>query len=87
MPKPHSVSCVDDGTPSPRRLSGAEAVVIIVIITTAAVLVAVAGMAVPVMLQMLVGAGLVAVLVVGLVTGASARGLRAALRALLAAAT
>ncbi|MGW1890578.1 hypothetical protein ACWCP6_09995 [Streptomyces sp. NPDC002004] len=34
-------------------------------------------------LQLLVGAGLIAVLLVGLVTGTSARGLRAALRALL----
>lgn len=83
MPKSRSVSCVKDGSPSPRRLSGAEAVVIIVIITAAAVLVAVAGMTVPVMLQLLVGAGLIAVLVVGLVTGTPARGLRAALRALL----
>ena len=80
MSKSHSVSCVENGSPSPRRLSGAEAV----IITAAAVLVAVAGMTVPVMLQLLVGVGLIAVLVVGLATGASARGLRAALRALLA---
>lgn len=84
MPKSSSVSCVETGAPSPRRLNGAEAVVIIVIVAVAAVLVAVAGMSVPVMLQLLVGAGLTAVLVVGLVTGASARGLRAALRALLA---
>ncbi|MEU9274892.1 hypothetical protein [Streptomyces sp. NPDC048341] len=84
MPKSPSVSCVETGAPSPRRLSGAEAVVIIVIVAVAAILVAVAGMSVPVMLQLLVGAGLTAVLVVGLVTGASARGLRAALRALLA---
>lgn len=46
-------------------------------------LVALAKMSMPVVLQLLVGAGLIAVLLVGLVTGASARGLRAALRALL----
>ncbi|MET9562524.1 hypothetical protein [Streptomyces tauricus] len=84
MSKSHSVSCVENGSPSPRRLSGAEAVVIIVVITAAAVLVAVAGMTVPVMLQLLVSAGLIAVLVVGLITGAPARGLGAALRGLLA---
>ncbi|MFI2040892.1 hypothetical protein ACIOK4_42095 [Streptomyces bottropensis] len=84
MPKSRSASCVEDGSPSPRRLSGAEAVVIIVIITAAAVLVAVADMTVPVMLQLLVGAGLIAILVVGLATRTPARGLRAALRALLA---
>ncbi|WP_435216463.1 hypothetical protein [Streptomyces sp. bgisy034] len=84
MSKSPSVSCVETGTPSPRRLNGAEAIVIIVIVAVAAVLVAVTGMTVPVMLQLLVGAGLTAVLVVGLVTGAPARGLRAALRALLA---
>ncbi|MFD9196066.1 hypothetical protein ACFWCA_48660 [Streptomyces phaeochromogenes] len=72
-----------NGSPSPRRLTGAEAVVIIVIITAAAVLVAVAGMTVPVMLQLLVGAGLIAVLVIGLATKAPGRGLRAALRGLL----
>lgn len=84
MPKSPSVSCVETGSPSLRRLNGAEAIVIIVIVSVAAVLVAVAGMTVPVMLQLLVGAGLTAVLVVGLATGSSARGLRTALRALLA---
>ncbi|MFD0140454.1 hypothetical protein ACFVIL_41970 [Streptomyces sp. NPDC127159] len=75
---------MENGSPSPQRLSGAEAVVIIVIVSVAAVLVAVAGMTVPLMLQLLVGAGLTAVLVVGLATRSSARGLRGALRALLA---
>ncbi|SMF85895.1 hypothetical protein [Streptomyces sp. Amel2xC10] len=84
MPKSPCVSCVETGASSLRRLNGAEAVVIIVIVAVAAVLVAVEGMSVPVMLQLLVGAGLTAVLVVGLVTGAPARGFRAALRALLA---
>lgn len=84
MPKPRSaVSCVESGAPSHRRLGGAEAVVIIVVIALAAALVTFAGMALPIVLQLLVGAGLVAVLLVCLVTGASTRGLRAALRALL----
>jgi hypothetical protein len=84
VPKSRSaVSCVEGGTPSRRRLGGAEAVVIIVIIGMAAALVAFAGMTMPVVLQLLVGAGLIAVLLVGLVTGPSVRGLRAALRALL----
>ncbi|MFD5341531.1 hypothetical protein [Streptomyces hawaiiensis] len=85
MPKSRStVFCVESGTPSRRRLGGAEAIVIIVIIATAAALVAFAGMAMPVVLQLLGGAGLVAVLLVGLLTGPSVRGIRAALRALLA---
>ncbi|GHE15999.1 hypothetical protein [Streptomyces alanosinicus] len=83
MPKSPSVSCVEHGTPSRRRLSGAEAVVIIVIVAVAAVLAAVAGMPVTVVLQVLLGAGLTAVLVVGLLTGTPVRGVRAALHALL----
>ncbi|MEV5107574.1 hypothetical protein ACFQ7G_19680 [Streptomyces massasporeus] len=85
MPKSRSaVSCVESGTPSRQRLGGAEAIVIIVVIAMAAALVAFAGMTMPVVLQLLVGAGLVAVLLVGLLTGPSVRGIRAALRALLA---
>ena len=85
MPKSRSaVSCVESGTPSLRRLGGAEAVVIIVIVAMAAALVTFAGMTLPLVQQLLVGAGLVAVVLVGLVTGRSARGLRAALHALLA---
>jgi hypothetical protein len=83
VPKPQSVSCVETGSSSRRRLSGAEAIVIIVIVTVAAALAAVAGMTVPVVLQVLAGAGLTAVLVVGLATGTPVRGLRAALHALL----
>lgn len=79
MSKSESVSCVENGPPSHRRLGGAEAIVIIM----AAALAAIAGMAVSVVLQVLLGAGLTAVLVVGLVTGAPVRGLRAALHALL----
>ncbi|MCE3030803.1 hypothetical protein [Streptomyces sp. CMSTAAHL-2] len=85
MPKPRSaVSCVESGTPPQRRLGGAEAVVIIVIITMAGALVTFVGMTLPVVLQLLLGAGLIAVLLVALVTGTTTRGLRAALRALLA---
>ncbi|MFB6643760.1 hypothetical protein ACFCYF_41760 [Streptomyces chartreusis] len=84
MPKSRSAaSCVENGTSSHRRLGGAEAIVIIVIIAMAAALVTFAGMTLPLVLQLLVGAGLVAVVLVGLVTGRSARGVRAALRALL----
>ncbi|MFV5994944.1 hypothetical protein ACNPQM_21410 [Streptomyces sp. NPDC056231] len=53
------------------------------IVTVAAVLATVAGMTVPVVLQVLLGAGLTAALVVGLVTGAPIRGVRTVLRALL----
>ncbi|MFJ8782379.1 MULTISPECIES: hypothetical protein [unclassified Streptomyces] len=81
MPKPQSVSCVENGSASRSRLNGAEAIVIIVAV--AAVLAAVAGMTVPVVLQVLAGSGLTAVLVVGLITGTPVRGLRAALHALL----
>lgn len=85
VPKPRfAVSCVESGTPPQRRLGGAEAVVIIVVITMAAALVIFAGMALPVVLQLLLGSGLIAVLLVALVTGTTTRGLRAALRALLA---
>ncbi|OQQ13108.1 hypothetical protein B0675_39450 [Streptomyces sp. M41(2017)] len=85
MSKPHSVSCVDNGTPSLRRLSGAEAVVIIVIITVAALLVSVAGMTLPLVLQLLSGAGSTAVVLVCLLTGIPGRGFRKALRAFLTA--
>ncbi|MFC8957372.1 hypothetical protein ACFT8P_32745 [Streptomyces sp. NPDC057101] len=83
MPKSQSVSCMENGPSSRRRLSGTEAIVIIVIITVAAALTAVAGMTVPVVLQVLAGAGLTAVLVVMLITTTPVRGLRAALQALL----
>ncbi|MFI2620539.1 hypothetical protein [Streptomyces sp. NPDC018584] len=84
MPKPHSVSCVENGSQSRRRLGGAEAAVIIVIITLAAALVTLAGMPLAVVLQVLVGAGLTSVAVVGLSTGGPGRWLRSAVRALLA---
>ncbi|MFE8925775.1 hypothetical protein [Streptomyces rochei] len=83
MPKSRPVSCVEHGTPHPRRLGGAEAVVIIVVIAVSAALVAIVGMPLIVVLQLLAGAGLTAVLVVGLVTGVTTRWLRAALSALL----
>ncbi|MGW2770051.1 hypothetical protein [Streptomyces sp. NPDC001275] len=83
MPKSPFASCVENGYSSRRRLSGVEAVVIIVIVAVAAILAAVAGMTVPDVLQVLLGAGLTAVLVISLVTGVPVRGLRAALHALL----
>ncbi|MFF6815159.1 hypothetical protein ACFZAG_35530 [Streptomyces sp. NPDC012403] len=84
MPKSRPVSCVENGSPTPRRLGGAEAIVIIVVIAVSAVLVAVAGMPLLVVLQLLAGAGLTAAVVVGLLTGAASRWMRAVLRALLA---
>ncbi|MER7097714.1 hypothetical protein ABT368_31750 [Streptomyces althioticus] len=84
MPKPRPVSCVENGSQSPRRLGGAEAIVIIVVIAVSAALVAVAGMPLLVVLQLLAGAGLTAAVVVGLLTGATSRWMRAVLRALLA---
>ncbi|MEV6535936.1 hypothetical protein AB0M86_41285 [Streptomyces sp. NPDC051639] len=83
MPKSPSVSCVETGSSTRRRLGGAEAIVIIVIVTVAAVLAAVTGLSVPDVMQVLVGAGLTAALVVGLLTGAPVRGLRTVLQALL----
>ncbi|MEV6750674.1 hypothetical protein AB0N21_41300 [Streptomyces sp. NPDC051080] len=85
MPQSHPVSCVESGTRfQRRRLGGAEAAVIIVIIMLAAALVAFAGMPLAVVLQVLVGAGLTAVVVVGLCAGASGRWLRPLVQALLA---
>ncbi|MET7716416.1 hypothetical protein [Streptomyces sp. NPDC005407] len=79
--KPPTASCVEVGTPAPRRLYSPEAVVIIVIVSTAAVLVAVTGLPVGEALQLLAGAGLVAALTVGLIIGAPR--LRPVLRAIL----
>lgn len=84
MPESRPVSCVENGSQSPRRLGGAEAIVIIVVIAVSAALVAVAGLPLLVVLQLLAGAGLTAAVVVGLLTGATSRWMRAALRALLA---
>lgn len=83
MPKnPHAASCIEDGAPRPRRMYWPEASVIIVIIALAAVLVTVAGLQATDVLQLLAGAGLVAILIVGL-SGGAPRGLRLALRAVL----
>jgi hypothetical protein len=76
--------CVEQGTPrSPRRLHGAEAVVIIVIVSVAAALVA-AGVPSIEVLQLLGGAGLVAGTTLALARG-SLRAARPALAAALAA--
>ncbi|MEU9317292.1 hypothetical protein [Streptomyces sp. NPDC048295] len=81
-----SASCVQ-GTPSlPQRLNGPEAVVVIVIVTVASVLAIVSGLPVLDVLQLVAGAGLVAVLVVALATGAPTRAVRTALRAVLTSA-
>jgi hypothetical protein len=83
MPKKvKSDHCGAQAPATPRRIHGPEAVVFIVIITLAAVLVPCEGLQAVDVLQLLAGAGLVAVLVIGLAAGA-ARGLRAALRAML----
>jgi hydrogenase/urease accessory protein HupE len=83
MDKSSSAACVNPSLPGPRRLSGSEAVVIVIIICLGAVLATVAGMSIPAVLQLLAGAGVVAALVVGMVTGAPQQGLRRALNALL----
>ncbi|MFJ4013954.1 hypothetical protein [Streptomyces sp. NPDC090026] len=83
MPQSHPVSCVENGAPSHRRrLGGAEAAVIIVIITLAAALITFGGMTLTVALQVLAGAGLTAVALVALCTGAHGRWLRAAVKVL-----
>ncbi|WP_326782457.1 hypothetical protein OG481_31400 [Streptomyces longwoodensis] len=84
MPKSRSAFCVESGTPPRNRLGGAEAVVIIVIVATAAILVALEGLTVPDVLQLLISAGLIAVLLVGLVCGTPVRSFGALLRVLLA---
>ncbi|MGI5473309.1 hypothetical protein [Streptomyces sp. CA-132043] len=83
MSKPSAISCVETGSPAPRRLGGAEAVVVIVIVAMAAVLVTVACLPLIATLELLAGAGLVAVLLVGMLTAGPLRGVRGALRALL----
>ncbi|MFI5685467.1 hypothetical protein [Streptomyces sp. NPDC051636] len=83
MSKSSSAACVETDVTGPRRLGGSEAVVIVIIICLSSVLATVAGMRVPDVLQLLAGAGAVAALVVGLVTGAPLRGLRRTLGALL----
>ncbi|MGW0868206.1 hypothetical protein [Streptomyces sp. NPDC002611] len=83
MAKSSSAACVEPSFPAPRRLSGSEAVVIVIIICLGGVLVTVAGMSVPAVLQLLAGAGAVAALVVSMVTGAPQRGLRRVLGTLL----
>ncbi|GAA1141670.1 hypothetical protein [Streptomyces javensis] len=83
MSKPPAVSCVEHGSPAPRRLSGAEAIVIIVIVGMAAGLVTLADLPMGPVLQLLTGAGLVAVLLVGLLTAGPLRAVRGVLGTLL----
>jgi hypothetical protein len=81
-----SASCVQGTPPIPQRLNGPEAVVVIVIVTVASALAIVSGLPVLDVLQLVAGAGLVAVLVVALVAGAPVRAVRTALRAVLTSA-
>ncbi|MFF4014963.1 hypothetical protein [Streptomyces sp. NPDC001843] len=83
MSKSSSAACVEPDVPGPRRLGGSEAVVIVIIICLSSVLATVAGMSVPDVLRLLAGAGGVAALVVGLVTGAPLRSVRRMLGVLL----
>lgn len=78
-----SASCVQSTPPIHQRLNGPEAVVVIVIVTVSSVLAVVSGLPVLDVLQLIAGAGLVAVLVVALATGAPTRAARTALRAVL----
>lgn len=82
MHVPPSLSCVESRSLLPRRLSGSEAVVIVVIVTAAAVLTAVLGLPLITVLELLLGAGMTAVLVVAMVSGTPARRARTVLRAL-----
>ncbi|WP_158677852.1 hypothetical protein [Streptomyces sp. SPB074] len=83
MPKSVPVSCVEHEVPFRRRLGGAEAAVIIVIFTLAAALPALAGMPVTIVLQVLAGAGLIAVIVVSLGANAPRPWFRMGAKALL----
>ncbi|MGW2637079.1 hypothetical protein [Streptomyces sp. NPDC001348] len=83
MSKSSSTACVEPDVPGPRRLGGSEAVVIVIIICLSSVLATVAGMSIPDVLRLLAGAGSVAALVVGLVTGAPLRSVRRMLGVLL----
>ncbi|MDX2557654.1 hypothetical protein [Streptomyces stelliscabiei] len=79
---PQSVSCVEVGSPARRRLSGTEAVVIVVIVNLAAVLAAVAGLPVLTVVELLLGAGLAAVLMIKLAAATPVPAARTVLRAL-----
>ncbi|WP_432000390.1 hypothetical protein [Streptomyces sioyaensis] len=79
MPHHHlPTTCADRGAPARRRMGGVEAVVVIVILLLAAAL-HVTGMPPGEAMQLLVGAGLVAVGVVAL-SGAGPQAFRSALR-------
>ncbi|WP_310726886.1 hypothetical protein [Streptomyces sp. N2A] len=88
MPEHHpsTSSCVEQGSPGARRLSGTEAIVIIVVVGVSASLVTVAAVPVLEVLQLLAGAGLIAGLTIALSTRFSLRTARSALKAALAAA-
>ncbi|MEV0580936.1 hypothetical protein [Streptomyces sp. NPDC050392] len=88
MPKQHSStsSCVDHGSFSARRLSGAEAVVIVVVVVITAALTALTDVPAIEVLQLLAGAGLIAGITIALSTRLSFRAVRTVLKAALTAA-
>jgi hypothetical protein len=67
--------CVSHGSPAHRRLAGAEALVIVVVVVVAAMLTT-GGMSINEMMSRLAAAGLLAVGLTQLATGAVATGLR-----------
>ncbi|MEU8629577.1 hypothetical protein [Streptomyces sp. NPDC048669] len=88
MPKHHpsTRSCVEHGSPSARRLNGAEAIVIIVVVVITAALTALTGVPALAVLQLLAGAGLIAGATIALSTRLSFKTVRTVLKAALTAA-
>lgn len=88
MPKQHPSArpCVEHGSPSARRLNGAEAIVIIVVVIITAALTALAGVPALEAIQLLAAAGLIAGATIALSTRLSFKTVRTVLKAALTAA-
>ncbi|MEV5605709.1 hypothetical protein AB0L33_30155 [Streptomyces sp. NPDC052299] len=82
---PSTRPCVEHGSPSARRLNGAEAIVIIVVVVITAALTALTGVPALEVLQLLAGAGLIAGATIALSTRLSFRAVRTVLKAALTA--
>ncbi|MER7729222.1 hypothetical protein [Streptomyces sp. NPDC096323] len=77
---------MEHGSPSARRLNGAEAIVIIVVVVITAALTALTAVPALEVLQLLAGAGLIAGTTIALSTRLSFRSVRTVLKAALTAA-
>lgn len=81
MRYPLSCSCVEHGAPAPRRLNGAEAVVIIVVVGLTTALATLAGLTGVEVLQLVAGGCFLAGSTIVLSTRFSLRSVRAVIRA------